>query len=85
MIRISTCLIIMHEDVLTFHRVHVIVKSKVKVNSERSFKCDFNTPHIDSAEIIYNIIMFAGAGGNGQEFSGSGRKKTALAVHQHTG
>ncbi len=29
---------------------------------EHSFKCDFNTPHIDSAKIIYNIRMFAGAG-----------------------
>ncbi len=50
MIRISTCLIIMH----------VIAKSKV--NCKRSFKFYFNTPHIDSAEIIYNIRMFVGAG-----------------------
>ncbi len=62
MIRISTCLIIMHAllDVLTLHRVSVIAKSKV--NCKRSIKCDFNTPHIDSAKIIYNIRMFAGAG-----------------------
>ncbi len=62
MIRISTCLIIMHAllDVLTLHRVRVIAKSKV--NCERTFKCYFNTSHIDSAKIIYNIRMFAGAG-----------------------
>ncbi len=41
-----------------------------EVNSERSFKCDFNTPHIDSAKIIYNIRMFAGAG---HTHCGSGR------------
>ncbi len=29
---------------------------------EHSFKCDVNTLHIDSAKIIYNIRMFAGAG-----------------------
>ncbi len=45
---------------LTLHRVSVIAKSKVK--RERSFKCDFNSPHIDSTKIIYNIRMFAGAG-----------------------
>ncbi len=64
------CLIIMHAllDVLTLHRMRVIAKSKV--NCERSFKCYFNTPHTDSAKIIYNIRMFAGAGhtrcGSGQ-------------------
>ncbi len=63
-IRISTCLIIMHAllDVLTLHKGRVIEKSKVKVKFERLFKCDFNTPHTDSAKIIYNIRMFAGAG-----------------------
>ncbi len=48
----------------------MIEKSKVKVNFERLFKCDFNTPLIDSVKIIYNIRMFAGAGhtrcGSGQ-------------------
>ncbi len=64
------CLIIMHAllDVLTLHRMRVIAKSKV--NCERSFKCYFNTAHTDSAKIIYNIRMFAGAGhtrcGSGQ-------------------
>ncbi len=51
---------------LTLHSVRVIAKSKV--NCERSFKCDFNTPHIDSAKIIYNIRMFAGAGHTLQEW-----------------
>ncbi len=46
-------------DVLTL-QVRVIAKSKV--NCERSFKCYFNTPYIDSVKIIYNIRMFAGAG-----------------------
>ncbi len=59
----------------------MIAKSKVKVNCERSFKCDLST-HINSAKIIYNFRMFAGAGthvagmgGNGQKLSGSSLRK----------
>ncbi len=51
----------------TVRRAHF---TQSKVNCERSFKCDFNTPHIDSAKIIYNIRMFAGAG---HTHCGSGR------------
>ncbi len=36
--------------------------AKSKVNCESSFKCYFNTPHIDSAKMIYNIRMLAGVG-----------------------
>ncbi len=43
-----------------FTQSRVIAKSKV--NFEHSFKCDFNTPHIDSMKIVYNIKMFTGAG-----------------------
>ncbi len=39
----------------------VCVITKPKVNSELSFKCVSNNPHIDSAKMKYNIRMFAGA------------------------
>ncbi len=73
---------------LTLHRGRVIAKSKV--NFERLFKCDFNTPLIDSVKRYQwgsgereRDTHVAGVGGNGQKLRESGIKKTLGCALTH--